>query len=72
MVCYGNCKKILPHEPLLTIYESFIRPYLDYCDVIYDQHYNSSFHQKLDSIQYNAVLAMTGTIRGSSRGKLYQ
>ena len=34
---------------------------------IYDQHYNHSFHQKLESIQYNAAAAITGAIRGSSR-----
>ena len=63
---------ILPREPLLTFYKSFVRPHLDYGDVIYDQHYNNSFHQKLESIQYNAALAITGPIRGSSRETLYQ
>ena len=58
-------QNILPREPLLTIYKSFVRPHLDYGDVIYDQHYYNSFHQKLESIQYNAALA----IRGSSREK---
>ena len=68
------CKlqKILPREPLLTIYKLFVGPHLDYGDVIYDQHYNSSFHQKLESIQYNTALAITGAIRGSSGEKLYQ
>ena len=32
---------------LLTIYKSFIRPHLDYGDVIYDQAYTASFHQKI-------------------------
>ena len=27
---------ILPRKSLITIYKSFIRPHLDYCDVIYD------------------------------------
>ena len=31
-----------------------------------------SFHQKLESIQYNACLAITGAIRGTSEEKLYQ
>ena len=65
-------QNILPREPLLTIYKSFVRPHLDYGDVIYDQHYNNSFHQKLESVQYNAALAIAGAIRGSSREKLYQ
>ena len=57
--------------PLLTIYKSFIRPCLDYSDIIYDQACNVSFHQKLDSIQYNAALAITGAIRGTFKKKLY-
>ena len=65
-------QNILPRGPLLPIYKSFIRPHLDNGDVIYDQNYNNSFHDKLESIQDNAVLAITGTIRGSSREKLYQ
>ena len=62
-------QNILPREPLLTIYKSFVRPHLDYGDVIHDQHYNNSFHQKLESMQYNAALAITGATRGSSREK---
>ena len=65
-------QNILPRPALLTIYKCFIRPHPDYGDIIYDQAYNLSFHQKLESIQYNAALASTGAIRGSSREKLYQ
>ena len=65
-------QNILPREPLLTIFKSFVRPHLDYGDVIYDQSYNNTFHQKMESTQYNAVLPITDTIRGSSREKLYQ
>ena len=61
----------LPRLPLLTICKSFIRPHLDYGGVIYDQACNVSFHQKLESIQYNSALAITGTIRGTSTEKLY-
>ena len=60
-------QNILPHEALLTIYKSFVRPHLEYDDVIYDQNYNNYFHQKLESIQYNAALTVTGARRGSSR-----
>ena len=58
----------LPRLPLLTIYKSFIRPHLDYGDIIYDQVYNVSFHQKLE---YSSALAITGAIRGTSTEKLY-
>ena len=57
---------------MLTIYKSFLRPHLDYGDVIYDRAFNESFQNKLESVQYNAALAITGAIRGSSREKLYQ
>ena len=59
-------KLILPRHSLITIYETFIRPHLDYGDVIYDRVFNESFHQRLESIQYNAAITITGTIRGTS------
>ena len=31
---------VLPRHSLLTIYKAFIRPHLDYCDVIYDKIFN--------------------------------
>ena len=62
----------LPRAALITIYKAFIRPHLDYSDILCDQAYNMSFHQKLESIQYNARLAITGAIRGTSKETLYQ
>ena len=67
---YENFKKNLPRPPLITIYKSFIRSHLDYGDIIYDQAYNISIDQKIESIQYSAILAIKGTIRGTSREKL--
>ena len=63
---------ILPRNSLLTIYKYFIRPHLDYSDVIYDQPNNESFCTKIERIQYNAALAITGAIRGTSQIKLYK
>ena len=63
---------ILSRNSLLTIYKSFIRPLLDYADVIYDQPSNVSFSKRIESVQYNAALAITGAIKGFSREKLYQ
>ena len=62
----------LPRPSLLTIYKSFVRPHLDYGDVIYDQPNNSSLSDKIESVQCNAVLAITCAIRGTSKQKLYQ
>ena len=39
---------------------------------IYDQPNNDSFCNKMESVQYNAALAITGAIKGSSRERLYQ
>ena len=63
---------LLPGQVLVTIYKAFIRPHLDYGDVLYDQAFNNSFHAKMEFIQYNACLAITGAIRGTSREKVYQ
>ena len=46
---------------------SFIRPHLNYGNQVY----NASFHQKVDSIQYNEALAIMGAIGGRSKEKLY-
>ena len=63
-------QNVLPQSALLTVYKSFIRPLLDYGDIVYDKAFNESFHEKLDSLQYNAALAITGAIKGSSTEKL--
>ena len=65
-------RNVLPRPALMTMYKACVRPNLDYGDVIYDEAYNETFHQKLEYIQYNACLAPSGAIRGSSREKLYQ
>ena len=51
---------IIPRAALLTIYKSFLRLHLDYGDVIYDRTFNEYFQNKLESVQYNAALAITG------------
>ena len=56
---------------LIITYKTFIRPHLDYIEVIYDQTFNATFKHKLESIQYNAALAIMRAIRGTSKGKLY-
>ena len=63
---------LLPCSSRLTIYKSFVRPHLDYGDVIYDQSNNSRLSDKIESVQYNAALAINGAIRGTSKEKLYQ
>ena len=62
----------LPRTSLITIFKSFIRPHPDYGDKIYDRAHDTSFHENVESIQYNAALAITGGVRGTSREKLYR
>ena len=63
---------MIPRNSLVTIYKSFIRPHLDFGDFIYDKPNNNNLVQNIEAIQYNAALAITGTIKGTSRDRLYQ
>ena len=63
-------QNILLRSALLPICKCFVRTYLDYGDAIYDQAFNISFHQKVESLQYKAALAITSIIKGTSREKI--
>ena len=52
----------LPGKSLLTIYKSFVRPHLDYGGIIYDNPVNESLINKLEKVQCQASLAITGYI----------
>ena len=39
--------------------------------ILYDQPNNKSFSQKIETVQYNAALAITGAIKGTSQIKVY-
>ena len=60
----------LSRKSLLTIYTFFVRPLLDYADIIYDKRCNETFKEKLEAVQFNACLAITDAIRGTSRERL--
>ena len=51
--------------------KAFVRPHLDYGDILYDQVFDASFHEKLESIHHNACLALTEAIRSTSKVKVY-
>ena len=71
-----------PTKTLDQIYKIFVRPHMDYCDIIYhlprststfDCPINLNFMmQSLESIQYQAALAVSGAWKGSSATKLYE
>ena len=66
------CSFLLIIVSLKVVYKCFIRPCLDYADVIYDQPNLFFLANKIESVQYNAASAITGAIRGTSKEKLYQ
>ena len=68
---FRKLQNILQRQSLIIIYKSFIRPHLDYGDLIFDRANNSSFHQNIESFQYNAALAITGAVSGTSKEKIY-
>ena len=73
--------KYLPRHTLNNLYKLYVRPHLYYGDVIYhipakvcefsQNIILSNLMEKLESVQYSAALAVTGTWRGASREKLY-
>ena len=62
----------MPRDSLVTIYKSFIRPHLDNADVMFDKTSNATFSNRNESVKYNVCLAITGTIRGTSKETLNQ
>ena len=64
-------QNIIPENSIQTIHKSFIRPHLDDGDINYHQPKNRSFCQKIEFIQYQAALAITGVIHGTSQTNLY-
>ena len=64
------------------MYKAFVRSHLDYCDIIY--HIPSLLNQaplgvtlnslmeKVEIIQYQSALAISGAWHGSNRAKLYE
>ena len=56
---------VLPRQSLIAIYKY-------YGVVIYDQPNNENFCNLIERIQYNAALAITGAIKGTSHHKIYK
>ena len=53
--------KLLPRGTLINIYKAFVRPNLDYGDIIYDNSSNVNLSQMIESSQYNAALRWIST-----------
>ena len=73
--------KYLPRHTLNEFYKQYVRPHLDYGDVIYHSpakvcEFSHSVilpnqMEKLESVQYSAALAVSGAWRETSREKVY-
>ena len=55
----------------MTIYKLFVRPHLNYGDIIYGQPNNESLNQKIERVQCNTALAITGIFKETFQSKLY-
>ena len=66
-----NLSNKLPRKALATIYKAFIRPHLDYGDIVYDSPDNEKLINKTEKGQNDAGQGITGAIRGTSREKPY-
>ena len=72
----------VPGKTLDQIYKMYVRPHLDFCDVIYhipknESSFDSSFRlsywmEQIERVQYKAALAVTGTWKGTSTNKIYE
>ena len=61
-----------PRTSLFTIYKSFIRPHLNYADILYDKPENQNFQNELEKVQYKARLVINSAIPENSRQKVYE
>ena len=72
----------VPVKTLDQIYKMYVRPNLDFCDVIYhipeiDSLFDSSsrlsyWMNRIESLQYQAALAVTGAWQGTNTDKIYE
>ena len=81
----GVIKHLASYLPLKSrdqIYKMYVRPHLDYCDIIYHipvikNDFDSSLTlnyqmNALERTQYQAALAVSGTWKGTNRNKIYE
>ena len=77
-----HLRSYLPINALTSIYTARVRSHLDYCDFIFhipelignfstDTNLNDQM-KKLESLQYQAGLAVTGMWQGTNRDKVYE
>ena len=65
--------KYVSRNVLDQMYKLYVRPHLDYGDLIYhkdDPEVSLSLTKRLESVQYTAALAVTGAWKGTNKSKL--
>ena len=70
----GMLKKLsnyLPRHSLVILCEAFMGSHLDHVDIIYDKPNNRGACDVIESLQYNANLAIIRTASVSSKKKLF-
>ena len=66
-------RSFLPRKSLITIYKAIIRAPVDHGDILNEQPNNTTFYQKIESVQYKTALTITGAIQNTSQEKnLYE
>jgi hypothetical protein len=68
-----HISRYVSREVLDQVYKLYVRPHLDYGDIIYhkyDPDMKLDLTKKLEQTQYSAALAVTGTWRSTSRRRL--
>ena len=67
--------KYVTRDVLDQIYKLYVRPHLDYGDIIYhkyDPKFKFDFTKRVESTQYSAALAVSGAWRGTNTDKIYE
>ena len=67
--------KYVPRDVLDEMYKLYVRPHLDYGDIIYDKvdpELSPDFTKKREATQHSAALAVSGAWRGTNKCKLYE
>ena len=75
-------KQWVSHQVLDNIYKLYVRPHLDYADIVYHQategatifnhEITNPVMKNVESIQYEAARVVSGAWKGTNRDKLYQ
>ena len=66
--------KYVSRDVLDQVYKLYVRPHLNYGDIIFHRHDPEmilNFTQRIEQTQYSAALAVAGVWRGTNRQKLY-